>query len=689
MEDSISKMDQMVIITNNPNVAKEGLKILYVNDAFTRISGYAQDEVIGLSPSLLQGPGTDAKSLLKVHDAIKNERSIRCEMLNYNKDKKPYWIELNLTPLSVTGLSCDYFIGYSIDISAYKKTAEVVLATEESLEFVLASAELGYWDFDLTENVIVLSPINDSLFGYKDRQEDWTYEFFLSRVVQEDKERVDAAFIRAMEVTGDYDVEFRCEWPDKSIHWLWAKGRFIKDEQNNVVRSVGIQACIDEKKSVQEKIYDLAYVDELTRLPNRAAFNQHLKNLMLGKSAKNDYKALLFLDLDDFKVVNDTLGHDVGDALLVKIAERFKENLSNIDIISRFGGDEFVMLISALSPDKSIAHDKVEQSIAIIRGIFKQPFHFNKHEFYTKTSIGVTLFSGNADDKFELLKQADLALYHAKSCGKNTHRFFDQQLQLDLIKRTELEKDLREALISKQLYLVYQPQVNLDKKVVGAEALIRWQHPTKGIISPAEFIPIAEDTGLIVPIGEWVLSEAIKFIKKWPEFGASASFTLSINISPVQFRHELFVEKFALALNELKHQPNKLKLEITENTVIENLEESLLKMNILKEQNVTFSLDDFGSGFSSLNYLKYLPINEIKIDKSFIDDIVQDKRNSVILNAIINIAAELNLNLIIEGVETIEQVTLLNNIGAKVYQGFYFSKPLSETDLVSFFESHS
>jgi diguanylate cyclase (GGDEF)-like protein/PAS domain S-box-containing protein len=684
---SIAGLDQIVIITNNPNNTTDGLKILYVNQAFTRVSGYTKDEVIGLNPSLLQGPETCTQTLQKIGLAIKNEQPIRCELLNYKKNTQKYWIELNLTPLSFNGGACDLFIGYSFDISDYKKSVKEAAETDESLGFVLESAGLGYWDLNLTTNQTKRSLLHDQLFGYQELQKQWSYETFLSHVIEEDKSRVDSEFTNAMAVGGDYDVEFRCKWPDGSVHWLWSKGRFIKNDNNEIVRASGIQADIAEKKNAEAKIYNLAYVDELTQLPNRSAFNKRLNKLMLTNKAQNSYSALLFIDLDDFKVVNDTLGHDMGDALLVKIAERLKNKLLNIDIISRFGGDEFVMLIESISTDAKSAYRSVEQTLATIRTIFSQPFHCKKQAFFSKVSIGVTLFSNLADDRFELLKQADLALYHAKASGKNTHCFFDHQLQLDLIKRTELEADLRNALINNELYLVYQPKVDHEHKMVGMEALIRWRHPSKGIISPADFIPIAEDTGLIVPIGEWVLNQAIAFIRDMPLLGGPTLCTVSINISPVQFKHEHFVERYTAALKDIKHLPNKLILEITETTVLENLDEALLKMNILKEQGITFSLDDFGSGYSSLNYLKLLPISEIKIDKSFIDDIVEDKRNTAILDAIISIALALELSLVVEGVETLEQVQVLNALGAKVFQGFYFSKPLCEEDLSKYMAS--
>jgi diguanylate cyclase (GGDEF)-like protein/PAS domain S-box-containing protein len=689
LESSISLMDQSIIITNNPNTSPDGLKILYVNNAFCFQTGYSQSDVIGLSPAILQGPETCTDTLKQISVAIKNERSGHWEMVNYTREKKQYWMELKLNPLSIDGEACDYFIGYAFEITHQKKSIDLALEKQENLKFVLESVGSGYWDLDLVTNKTSRSLTHDNLFGYNKMQKDWTYKIFLSHVVEEDKKRVDRAFIRAMEVGGDCDIEFRCEWPDKSIHWLWARGRVIFDEHNRAVRVVGIQTNIDEKKSTQAKIYNFAYFDELTQLPNRAAFSESMKFFMLKNAQDSKHNALLLIDLDDFKLVNDALGHDMGDALIEKVADRLKANFPKVDIISRLGGDEFAMLIESLSTDINTASKEVEHVVAIIRNMFVHPFYCTENEIYSKASIGITLFTDAAENKFDLLKQADLALYDAKAHGKNTHRFFNVQLQLDLIRRINLEKDLRNAIINNELFLVYQPKVSSGMKVVGVEALLRWQHPTKGIISPAEFIQVAEDTGLIVPIGDWVLKKALSFIRKWPALGIPIECTLSINISPIQFKHALFVEKFTAILKDLNPQGNPLILEITENTVIENLTESVAKLNIIKEQGVSLSLDDFGSGFSSLNYLKILPINEIKIDKSFVDDIVTDKRNEVILTAIIGIADKLKLDLVVEGVETIEQTIFLNKLGANVYQGFYFSKPLTETKLVKFITSNS
>jgi diguanylate cyclase (GGDEF)-like protein/PAS domain S-box-containing protein len=687
MESTVNQMDHMVIVTNNPNTAKHGLKIVYVNEAFTRISGYSADEAIGLKPSMLHGSETSSETLLQIRDAIENERPIRCEMLNYTKNNLPYWIELNLSPFFTDGKTCDYFIGYSVEVTRNKEERGQSLQEKQNLEFVLSASGIALWDLDLKTDVLWRSPDRDTLFGYNNKQQNWSYEIYLSHIVEKDRSKVDSIFTQAMEKAEDFEVEYRCEWPDKSIHWLWSKGGFLTDERNQAIKAYGIESCIDEQKNAQAKLYDLAYVDELTQLPNRAAFNNRLKALVLRKKGCFEYSGLLIIDLDNFKSVNNTLSHDIGDTILVEVAERLTSSLPNAYIISKFGGDEFVLLFDFSNTNKNITRNEVEFNTRVIQNIFMQPFLYLEQELYIKASIGITIFNGNEIHNFDLLQQAELALYHAKACGKNTHRFFDEKLRLDLIRRTDLENDLRQAIVNREFFLVYQPKVSSNGKIVGAEALIRWRHPTKGIISPIEFIPIAEDTGLIVPIGEWVLNEAIAFIKRWPALKIPEHCILSINISPIQFNHLLFVETFSAVLKDSKPQVKQLMFEITESNVIANIDESLVKINMLKDQGATFSLDDFGSGFSSLNYLKLLPIDEIKIDKSFIDNIVEDNRNVVILNAIITIAHDLGLKLVIEGVESLDQATLLNKLGAEIYQGFYFSKPLSESDLISFIAS--
>lgn len=584
--------------------------------------------------------------------------------------------------------TCPYYIGISYDINEQKKDLQLRIEQEETFKFILEMAGLGYWDLDVEKNQITRSLKHDQIFGHTELQKDWSYETFLSHVYKDDQDKVDTIFKQAMSVGGDFDVEFRCQWPDKSMHWLWSKGRFIINDQNEVVRAAGIQIDITEKKLTEEKIQKLAFTDQLTQLPNRAVFNERLQTAIAVSARKRIFGALLFLDLDDFKFINDSLGHDIGDHLLVAIAERLRHNLRNIDTIARFGGDEFVMILDDLGPEIVAAHEKLEHIHQKIISIFDQPFYCDDNEIHSRASIGTTLFNGDSASEHELLKQADLAMYFAKESGKNAVRFFNEEMQIDLLNRTSVERDLRQAIKNDEFYLVYQPKVDHHNKCLGLEVLIRWRHPVKGILLPQDFISVAEDTGLITPLGQWVLEQACLFLNKWSELKVPKKCSLSVNISPVQFDNNQFVEIVTTVLAAVPESTDRLMLEITENTLIKNFADSMLRINTLIEQGVSFSLDDFGTGYSSLYYLKTLPIREIKIDQSFIKDIIEDDVNEAIVSAVILIADKLALQVTVEGVETEEQLALLKSLGANIFQGFYFSKPLSEADAIAYMLKH-
>jgi diguanylate cyclase (GGDEF)-like protein/PAS domain S-box-containing protein len=684
----VSGMDQIVIITNNPQKSTEKLQIQYVNNAFMQITGYSELEVLGKSPAMLQGPKTDPNELIKINQAIKNEKSLNCEMLNYTKTGEEYWIALHIIPASLDGQSCSHFIGLSNPINDKKKALQIAREHKETLTFVLEMSGLGYWDLDVEKNQMAHSLIHDQIFGHTELQKEWTYETFLSHVYKDDRDRVDAVFKQAMIVGSDYDVEFRCQWPDGSMHWLWSKGHFVTNDKNEVVRAAGIQIDITDKKTAEAEIQKLAYTDQLTQLPNRAVFNQRLETAIAISARKNIFGALLFLDLDNFKLINDTLGHHIGDQLLVAIAERLQQKLRNIDTIARFGGDEFVIILDDLGPEIFKAREKLKHIHQKLITTFDEPFYCDGNEIYSQASIGTTLFNGDSATKHELLQQADLAMYFAKNSGKNTVCFFNDEMQIDLLNRANIEKDLRQAIKNDELYLVYQPKVNHQNTSLGLEALIRWKHPVKGILSAQDFIPIAEDTGLIIPIGQWVLEQSCLFLNKWSGLKVPNNCHLSINISPAQFGHNHFVEVVIAALAAVPDSAGRIIFEITENTLIENLADSILKINQLIEHGVSFSLDDFGTGYSSLYALKTLPIKEIKIDQSFVKNIIDDDINKAIVSAIILIADKLALQVVAEGIETKEQAMFLKSLGANIFQGVYFSQPLSETDAIRYILTH-
>ena len=420
----------------------------------------------------------------------------------------------------------------------------------------------------------------------------------------------------------------------------------------------------------------MAYFDQLTGLPNRTLLQDRLKQAMTASDRSACHGALLFIDLDNFKTLNDTLGHDVGDQLLKQVAQRLKLCVREGDTVARLGGDEFVVILENLSTSRREAAIGTETAAEKILAAFSQMYRFGQAAHYSTASIGSTLFKGSALSTDDLMKQADLTMYKAKEAGRNKHRFYDPVMGVAVKERVELERDLREALEAKRFVLHYQAQVVGNGRVTGAEVLVRWQHPQRGLVSPGEFIPLAEDTGLILPLGHWVLETACAQLARWATRAATAHLTLAVNVSAKQFRQAEFVNQVLAVLTKTGANPKRLKLELTESLLVHNVEDIVEKMFALKAKGVGFSLDDFGTGYSSLSYLKRLPLDQLKIDQSFVRDLLIDPNDMAIAKTIIALARSLELGVIAEGVETAEQRDFLASSGCHAYQGYLFSWPL-------------
>jgi len=389
------------------------------------------------------------------------------------------------------------------------------------------------------------------------------------------------------------------------------------------------------------------------------------------------YGALLFLDLDKFKVINDTQGHADGDLLLVEVAKRITACVREIDTVSRQGGDEFVVLVERLGEGLEEASRTVAKIAETIRLTLAEPYQINNAHIHSSSSIGISLFCGHDQDVDELIKRADMAMYQAKDGGRNRTRFFDPQMQELVEVRATLESDLHNALATDQFELHYQLQVNHENKPIGAKALIRWVHPQRGMISPAHFIPVAEESALILNIGDWVLDEACRQIAVWSTNAKMCDLVLAVNISAQQFKQAHFVDQVIAAIHKHGIDSSRLKLELTESVALDDITDVIAKKNLLRQKvGVTLSLDDFGTGFSSLSYLKRLPLDQIKIDQSFVRDITTDKSDAVMVKTIIDMAQNFSLNVIAEGVETEAQLAFLKHHECKAYQGYLFSKPL-------------
>jgi len=436
---------------------------------------------------------------------------------------------------------------------------------------------------------------------------------------------------------------------------------------------------ITERKKAEEQIRSLAYFDVLTNLPNRRLLLDRLGQALAASERSREFGALMILDLDNFKSLNDTQGHDVGDRLLIEVAQRIAGAIRAVDTVSRLGGDEYVVLVEGLGPDEAWAAQQADAIAEKVRIVLNEPFAVcPSGQTHTSTpSIGVTLFRGKEQSVDVIFKQADVALYQAKNSGRNAIRFFNPAMQAAIDARMQLENALRRSLQHSHFVLHYQPLVDATGRVVGAEALLRWQHPERATVAPADFIPLAEDTGLILPLGHWVLETACAQLAVWAQQPATAHLTMAVNVSARQFHMSDFADQVLAALDRSDADPARLNLEITESLLLDNLEDTVVKMTRLKDRGVSFSLDDFGTGYSSLSYLKRLPLDVLKIDKSFVLELEFDESAAAICAAAIGLANSLNHRVVAEGVETEAQRDFLTRVHrCDFMQGFLFEKPL-------------
>ncbi len=426
----------------------------------------------------------------------------------------------------------------------------------------------------------------------------------------------------------------------------------------------------------EEKYRILAHRDPLTGLPNRDILHDRLDQALAASARNNRPGALMFIDLDNFKTVNDTLGHEKGDLLLQQVARRLAACVREGDTVARLGGDEFVVLLEDLSKASEEAATQTETVGEKILATLSQPYLIDGEQARSTPSIGITLFNGHQKSKEELLKQADLAMYQSKTAGRDTLRFFDPEMQARVTNRAALEHDLRSAVAQQQFILYYQAQVTDSGRVTGAEALVRWQHPRRGLVSPLDFIALAEETGLILPLGHWVLETACTQLAKWANDPLTDALTLAVNVSANQLHHADFVKQVLAILERTGANPRRLKLELTESLLVANVEATIAKMSLLKAQGVGFALDDFGTGYSSLSYLKRLPLDQLKIDQGFVRDILTDPNDAAISQMVIALAESLGLTVIAEGVEMELQRDFLARQGCRAYQGYFFARPM-------------
>jgi diguanylate cyclase (GGDEF)-like protein/PAS domain S-box-containing protein len=475
------------------------------------------------------------------------------------------------------------------------------------------------------------------------------------------------------EEEGCRDLEVRLRRKMGEVFWAQLSASFAEVEGEACV--ISYIRDVSEAKADEEKIRSLAFYDTLTGLPNRRLLWERLRQALVSSIRSGSKHALLFVDLDGFKSLNDTLGHHIGDLLLQETARRIQNCVREVDTVARLGGDEFVIILEDLSQIPEIAAAQARTVGGKILTAIDQPFLLDGRECHTTSSMGITVFGNQNESTNEVLQQADIAMYQAKAAGRNAMFFFAPALQASVDARVALERDLRLAIRENQFALFYQPQ--LDRGLLtGAEALLRWRHPSRGLVSPQEFVPLAEETGLIFSLGSWVLETACMQLAHWAARKEGEHLSIAVNVSSREFRQPKFVDYVLAALDRTGANPKKLKIELSESMFSENVEEVIAKMNKLKSHGISFSLEDFGTGYSSMTYLKRLPLDQIKIDRAFVGEILKDPISGAVAQAIISFGKAMGLSVIAEGVETEEQRAFLAKMGCHSFQGFLFSHPL-------------
>jgi diguanylate cyclase (GGDEF)-like protein/PAS domain S-box-containing protein len=574
--------------------------------------------------------------------------------------------------------------GVGKNITRRKQTEVALVRSERLLRLSSQAAQIGSYAIDLTTGRWESSPLLDDILGL---DENFTRDLagWRNLLHPEDRPRIADDFQTTLRGGRAFSREYRIVRPlNGEIRWVVAWGDYEFDATGKPVLQVGAMQDITERKAAAGEIEQLAFYDPLTGLPNRRLLLDRLRQAMASSTRSERYGALLFLDLDNFKTLNDTLGHDIGDLLLQQVAQRLATCVREGDTVARLGGDEFVVMLEDLSENMQEAATQTETVGEKILAALNQPYQLANHRHHSTPSIGVTLFTDHQGTIDDLLKRADMAMYQAKASGRNALRFYDPEMQAAVTTRAALEADLREAVLKGQFLLYYQAQVDGAGRLTGVEALLRWQHPRRGLVSPLEFIPLAEETGVILPLGLWVLETACTQLTAWAVRPEMAHLSIAVNVSAHQLHHRDFVDQVLAMLDHTGANPQRLKLELTESLLVADVEGVIAKMTALRAKGVGFSLDDFGTGYSSLSYLKRLPLDQLKIDQGFVKNILTDSNDAAIAKMVVALAESLGLAVIAEGVEIKEQSDFLARQGCHAYQGYLFGRPLPLAEFEAF-----
>ncbi len=636
-----------------------------VNQSYVLMSGYSTDELVGMHMSRLSLVNNTTEKVQSVLKLVIKQGHLTFESQHRRKDGSFIEVEASISYLE----SGNYFYAFHRDITKRK---------QQEAELRLAAASFDTHDAilitDANGDIIRVNQAFQNITGYGSEEVLGKNPRILKSGLH-DKEFYRQLWERLLE-KGSWTGEIWDKRKNGEIYPKWITISAVKNVEGKTTEYVAIFTDITERKKAEEEIHSLAYYDILTSLPNRRFLLDKLRQAQSISARSRNFGALLFLDMDRFKILNDTLGHDFGDLFLIEIAKRLQSCVRDADTVARVGGDEFVVLIEEIDVNPEEASQKVSVIAEKIRATLGKPYQLKEHEKHSSPSIGVCLYRGNDSAIEAILKQADMAMYQAKESGGNSIRYFDPDMQSAVETRAAIEADLRQAIPEKHLRLYYQIQLDSGSVPIGAEALIRWIHPERGLVPPIQFIPVAEESSLILDIGQWVLETACNQLYLWSKSDLTRNLVLAVNVSAQQFKRHNFVESITALINIYDINPNLLKLELTESVVLSDVTDVISKMHLLKKMGVRLSLDDFGTGYSSLSYLKQLPLDQIKIDQSFVRDMTVDPNDAVMVQTIINLANNFKMNVIAEGVETEDQLKFLRDNGCLAYQGYLFSKPV-------------
>ncbi|MBP8278539.1 MAG: EAL domain-containing protein, partial [Propionivibrio sp.] len=647
--------------------------ILECNQSLADMTGYAREELIGMNGLFLIAPSWRERVTRKITDD--DESPYEAEGLRKNG---------TVFPLAIRG-KCIPYKGRTVRVTEFHDiTDQKQVEQQQRVAAIAFESQEGLVIADAHRRIIRANQAFSRITGYT------TEELIGKSPRLLGSGRHPAEFFVALKSTldtiGFWQGEIWNRRKDGSEYPAWLTITTVRNDGGAITHYVASIEDITLRKGAEEEIKNLAFFDQLTGLPNRRLLADRLKQALAASCRHNRCGALLFIDLDNFKTLNDTLGHDQGDALLQQVAQRLARCVREGDTVARLGGDEFVVMLESLSGSMKEAAAHAEIVGEKIVATLGQPYSLTGYEHRSSASIGVAMFLGCNDVAEELLKRADMAMYQAKSAGRNTMRFFDPAMQAVVSARATLESGLREALQKSHFVLNYQAQVDSAYRITGAEVLLRWQNPQYAQIPSRAFIPVAEETGLILPIGQWVLETACERLAEWAKDPTLSHLSIAVNISARQFQQKNFVDLVLQAIERTGANPLRLKLELTESMLLHDVDDVIAKMGALKAKGVGFSLDDFGTGYSSLAYLKRLPLDQLKIDQGFIRDILSDPDDAAIAGMIVALGENFGLTVIAEGVESEKQLLKLAEQGCNHYQGYLFCRPLLQSDFERYVE---